>query len=212
MTEGTDDYAVFARCYDLLLSFLLDPIRRDLCRTLLASGPGRVLDICCGTGRQLIMLERLGFEAAGVDSSPSMLAVARRKSPAGIAYFRGDAAGLPFADASFDAAVISLALHEQQPEARQAVFGEARRVVKPGGSLLLIDYLPQGRSKAARSLRVSSLVERLAGGEHFRNYREFLAGGGLLGFLAGQGAAGEILNIYLGEAVALVRVDGPDRP
>jgi ubiquinone/menaquinone biosynthesis C-methylase UbiE len=69
--------------------------------------PGqRVLDVACGTGALTVAAAaRVGPGGAviGLDANPQMLAVARRKHPAGIEWIDGRAEALPFPDASFDA-------------------------------------------------------------------------------------------------------------
>jgi arsenite methyltransferase len=107
--------------------------------------PGeRVLDIGSGPGmlvRQ--MAEAVGERGAvhGVDVSPSMLALARgTASPPGaapVAYEQADALALPFADASFDVAV-STQVYEYV-EDMSAALAEVRRVLRPGGRLLVLD-------------------------------------------------------------------------
>jgi ubiquinone/menaquinone biosynthesis C-methylase UbiE len=99
-------------------------------------GPGdRVLDVACGTGAlTLAAAERAGPDGAvtGLDASPEMLAVARRKSSA-IDWVEGDATALPFPDASFEAVVSQFGLMFF-PD-RPAALREMMRVLKPGGAL-----------------------------------------------------------------------------
>ena len=73
----------------------------------------RVLDVCCGTGNLTAMLVAAGCQVVGVDSSPTMLSHARRKHIAA-EFKQMDATQLPF-NHEFDAAVISIALHEMPP-------------------------------------------------------------------------------------------------
>jgi SAM-dependent methyltransferase len=96
----------------------------------------RVLDVGCGTGRLVAALVERGVDASGVDVSPEMLAVARRKL-AGQAFSEGQAERLPFADASFDRVVFSLVVHLVD---RRAAFGEARRVLAPAGRLAVVTF------------------------------------------------------------------------
>src|SRR5688500_20312120 len=72
--------------------------------------PGeRVLDLATGTGITAIAARERGAKVTGVDLTPELLAVARRKAAAegfdDIDFREGDAEALPFADASFDAVV-----------------------------------------------------------------------------------------------------------
>jgi ubiquinone/menaquinone biosynthesis C-methylase UbiE len=58
----------------------------------------------------------------------------------------GDATKLPLQDGSFDAAVISLALHDMPHAAREQVLAEAKRILTPGGRIILADYSRKGNS------------------------------------------------------------------
>jgi ubiquinone/menaquinone biosynthesis C-methylase UbiE len=69
---------------------------------------GPTVDVACGTGRHTAHLAALGHEVIGVDASPQMLAVARRKLPA-VSFLLADLHRLPVADASVDLLVCALA-------------------------------------------------------------------------------------------------------
>ena len=107
--------------------------------------PGeRILDLGCGPGFLAAeMAEALGPEGVvhGVDASPSMLAIAARREhsdrAAPVELSEQDAARLRFPDASFDAAV-STQVYEYVPD-MPAALAEARRVLVPGGRLLVLD-------------------------------------------------------------------------
>jgi ubiquinone/menaquinone biosynthesis C-methylase UbiE len=67
------------------------------------------------------------------------------------------------------------------PATRQSVVGEMRRVLKPSGRILIIDYHP-GPVRSLKGWLFKGMIffiEWLAGGEHFRNYRQFLSQGGV---------------------------------
>jgi ubiquinone/menaquinone biosynthesis C-methylase UbiE len=193
-----------AGLYDPVTAFALDPIRRLTRDVLLGLGARRVLDVCCGTGRQTLVLRRSGLEALGVDASPAMLAVARKAVPSsgGAPFSRMDARRLAFADATFDATVITFALHENEEPNRLAIGREMARVVRPGGHLLVADYtLPSGPSAMGWLV---TLAERLAGTEHYRNYRDFMLKTGVAG--VARRLEREILAAYpcLGARAALL--------
>jgi SAM-dependent methyltransferase len=98
--------------------------------------PGVALDAACGTGRFAEFLAKCGHRVIGVDSSPDMLAYARRRVPGG--EFRvGDLNRLPLPDDSVDIIVCALALvHVPRLE---PVLAEFARVLRPGGDLVISD-------------------------------------------------------------------------
>lgn len=96
----------------------------------------RILDAGCARGRFLRRLADSGAELFGVDLTEAFLAAARRNAPgAGIA--GGSLTRLPFADDVFDA-VYCIEVLEHLPDTAAAL-GEMARVLKPGGTLLVID-------------------------------------------------------------------------
>ncbi len=102
---------------------------------------GNVLEVGVGTGLNLPHYPR-HIQLTGIDASPAMLAIARRRA-AGLglqAELReADAQALPFPDASFDTVVCTLALC-CIPSDRTAI-SEMHRVLRPGGRLVLLDHV-----------------------------------------------------------------------
>jgi len=121
---------------------------RDLTvgNTLLQSGEN-VLDVGCGTGGVTIPAKiRIGENgnAAGIDPAPEMIDIARRKaSRAGLEIdFRvGVIESLPFPDRTFDAVTSSLMMHHLPEHVQVKGLAEIRRVLKPGGRLLIADMM-----------------------------------------------------------------------
>ncbi|MPZ30244.1 MAG: methyltransferase domain-containing protein [Rhodospirillales bacterium] len=116
--------------------------------------PGEsVLDVGCGTGSLAIVAKRqVGPTGAvhGIDASPEMIARAHmkaRKAGVEVAFKNGAAQALPFPDAQFDAVLSTLMFHHLPRKARQQCAGEIRRVLKPGGRVLAVDF---GGSAPAR--------------------------------------------------------------
>jgi ubiquinone/menaquinone biosynthesis C-methylase UbiE len=102
---------------------------------------GETLEVAIGTG---LNLEHYPVEArlTGVDLSPEMLAVARTSAERmgrAIELKEGDAQDLPFADDSFDTVVCTYALCSVPDDAR--AISEMKRVLKPGGQLILVDHV-----------------------------------------------------------------------
>jgi ubiquinone/menaquinone biosynthesis C-methylase UbiE len=124
----------------------LVPLRQALQRT--GAGRARVLDIGCGTGEFLREVKRNWPRLAvvGVDLSAPYLAVARRRLAAWSRVQLIAAAGeaMPFAGASFDVATCVYLFHELPARVRRAVVAEIGRVLRPGGTLILIDSLQKG--------------------------------------------------------------------
>jgi SAM-dependent methyltransferase len=125
---------------------------------LRTSGARRVLDVGCGTGLLASRLRRElpGTEVVGCDFSPGMLRHARARTPAA-AWVQGDAGCLPFPRAAFDALVSTEAFH-WFPDQRSAL-AEFRRVLRPGGHLLLALVNP----RFAVTGRLMRVVSRVAG-------------------------------------------------
>jgi ubiquinone/menaquinone biosynthesis C-methylase UbiE len=105
---------------------------------------GTVVDLGCGTANLLAALGDWGARFGryvGMDLSPEMLARAAKKvarSPSPAALLAADAASLPLRDACADAAVSASTLHDWPEPA--AALAEARRILRPGGRLLLLDW------------------------------------------------------------------------
>lgn len=96
------------------------------------AGPGmRLLDVACGTGVAAQAAAGAGARVTGVDFSPAMVVIARRLHPA-LAFQAGDAEGLPFDDASFDAVIANFGIHHVEHPER--AIAEARRVLASGGT------------------------------------------------------------------------------
>jgi ubiquinone/menaquinone biosynthesis C-methylase UbiE len=105
----------------------------------------KALEIGCGTGNLLIVIKRSHpqAEVVGLDPDPKALARARRKATRkglSIELDRGFAEDLPYPDGSFDRVFSSLMFHHLEPEQRVAALREVRRVLRPGGSLHLLDF------------------------------------------------------------------------
>jgi ubiquinone/menaquinone biosynthesis C-methylase UbiE len=123
----------------------LVPLARALGRDGRAA---RLLDLGCGTGQFLraVKANHPRLHVTGLDLSPYYLAVARRRlAPwSRTRLVAGPAEAMPFADGEFDAATAIYLFHELPPRVRRAVVAEIRRVLKPGGVMILVDSLQKG--------------------------------------------------------------------
>lgn len=133
-----------ARRYDVtntVLSFGQDRRWRRRTRIVLQLKRGqRVLDLAAGTGVSTVELSRSGATAVACDFSLGMLRAgrARKDRRDKVPFVAGDATRLPFADASFDAVVISFGLRNVSDV--PAALREMARVVRPGGRLVICEF------------------------------------------------------------------------
>ncbi|GLZ56983.1 methyltransferase [Micromonospora sp. NBRC 107095] len=100
------------------------------------TGGGPVADVGCGTGRITAHLHTLGVDAFGIDLSPGMIEVARRDHP-GLRFEVGSMTDLDLPDGSVAGLVAWYSLIHIPDEEIGGVFTHFRRVVRPGGPLLL---------------------------------------------------------------------------
>ena len=131
---------------------ILAPLKRHLGQMPVAVGstpqPLKVLDIACGTGNSLKLIDRAMPEVSlyGVDLSPAYLRKAsenltnlKSSVPAQLVQANGEE--LPFVDEFFEATTSTFLFHELPAEARQNVINEAFRVTKPGGVFVICDSI-----------------------------------------------------------------------
>lgn len=129
--------ASYDREADRIERFLIGDGRDWVC----SQASGRTLEVAVGTGRNL---GRYGpdVELVGIDLSPGMLAVARRRADelgVRVDLREADAQALPFDDGAFDTVVSTLSLCSV-PDLEQTI-GELDRVLRPGGRLILLDHV-----------------------------------------------------------------------
>jgi ubiquinone/menaquinone biosynthesis C-methylase UbiE len=129
--------------------------------------PGRLLDLGCGTASLAPRLDGWGARPAsyvGVDLSVQMLhATQRRLHDTHASVVAAAAEALPFREGAFDTVVSASSLHYWEDPA--AGLAEARRVLVPGGRLLLVDW-----ARDAWTMRVMDRLLRLRGAAYRRMY------------------------------------------
>ena len=135
-------YDTVADSYANLTRHLLDETPEE--RAVLAmfadmvslQGGGTVADVGCGPGRITAYLSQLGVDTLGIDLSPGMIEVARRDYP-GLRFDTGSMTDLALADASLTGLVAWYSLIHVPDDEISSVFAHFRRVLRPGGPLLL---------------------------------------------------------------------------
>jgi SAM-dependent methyltransferase len=140
------NYDQIAHLYDEpLRDHVLDPNLVQFLseRPDLAPARARILDIGCGTGKQLVANRNAypDLPGVGIDLFAGMLRLARTREPT-ITWVQSDAARLPFASSSFDYATNQFSYHHV-PDKR-AFAREVFRVLRPGGRFVLVNIDPWG--------------------------------------------------------------------
>ena len=105
----------------------------------------RVLEIGCGTGNLALLIKLLHPEVdvVGLDPDPRALAQAQRKARRrglGVHLDRGFSQRLSYPDASFDRVLSAFMFHHLEPTGRRSTLREVGRVLRPGGTLHLLDF------------------------------------------------------------------------
>jgi ubiquinone/menaquinone biosynthesis C-methylase UbiE len=134
--------------YDAIFNHILQPSQASIGVLAQVKAGDRVLDVGCGSGR--LTLAAQGWagengEAVGIDPSPEMIQIARRnaeRSRLKAKFEVGVAESLPFPDGSFDVVLNRLMLHHLPGDLKQRGLAEMRRVLKPGGVCLVVDFEP----------------------------------------------------------------------
>ncbi|MEU0684431.1 class I SAM-dependent methyltransferase [Streptomyces albogriseolus] len=155
-----------ARSYDRQMRFFDRTLFAESRTWVCSQADGDVLEVAVGTGLNLPLYPP-GVRLTGIEWSPKMLAIARRRADelGRTADLReADAQALPFPDAAFDTVVCTLSLCAIPDD--QCAIAEMSRVLKPGGRLLLLDHVPSTVFPLRAVQRLIELVTVPLGGEH----------------------------------------------
>jgi ubiquinone/menaquinone biosynthesis C-methylase UbiE/DNA-binding transcriptional ArsR family regulator len=148
MSSGHNFFDAVGPEWDALRRVFGDDLLRARATTQLVAPGLRVADIGTGTGILALELAALGLEVIGIDRSDAMLETARAKwaaarvshqGPGSVEFRTGDAHALPLDDDCVDAVLAHMVLHSlEEPE---RAIGEMARIVRPGGQVILIDFV-----------------------------------------------------------------------
>ncbi len=140
---------VHSHYYNLLIKWVFLPFGGEQrCREELISHIGfspkdKILDMCCGTGGVTFTIAQKagkGTEIIGIDLSSGQINIANRKNSFGnVRFIEGDVAMTGFDDEYFDKVFIAHALHEMPRKMRLNVLNEAKRILKTGGKLIILE-------------------------------------------------------------------------
>ena len=190
--------------------------RRKVARIVRAWRPARVLDVATGTGDLALEIQDKcpQAEVTGSDFCAEMLAHATRRGLARTLV--ADAMALPFKDADFDVVTVAFGLRNMVDYA--GAIKEMRRVLKPGGLLLILDFsLPEGALRRPYRWYLHHVLPKMAGAltgqkdayEYLGgSIEEFPMGQAMCGLIAAQGFKGAeamplscgVASVYTAEA------------
>jgi len=175
-------YAGWSLVYNLLIQLPPYQTGRTLLWQMAAAQPGeRILLVGVGTGIDFDHLPE-GVIVTGIDLSPAMLRLARRRAQdhqlsgftGTITLLQGDAQSLPFAAEEFDLTVLALIV-SVVPDPRRCL-EEAVRVTKPQGRLLIFDKFLAANAQPTWSRRLANLLTRPFGTDINRKLEPLLIG------------------------------------
>src|SRR2546428_9358324 len=149
---------------ELLAVARRSPLTTLITRALPAAGV--ILEAGCGLGQYVLLLREQGWRVAGVDWSVAALAACRRVAPAPLAAM--ELRSLAIRDAAL-AAYVSLGVVEHDADGPDAILAEARRVLAPGGVLVVsVPYVNGARRLGALWIRRRSRALARSGGEFYQ--------------------------------------------
>ena len=198
-----DAYRKIAPVYDAVTSVFLRGPRRALVDACARFGVRRALDVGCGTGVLAAMMRERVDVVVGLDKSAAILGMGTGRRPASDAggksarpagapeatparpfFIQGDAAHPPFAPGSFDALLYALILHETMADADALL--DAGFALAP--LALILEWRMPERNLDLLCASWVHVIERLAGKEHYRQFRAFMKSGGVRGLARRVGA------------------------
>ncbi len=168
---------------------LIDPVLSGLhhCVAEHIEPSQRVMDVACGTGSLSIVIALKAKYVTGIDLSEDMVITAQKealkKGINNIQFEIRDASQMSvYKDRQFDVAVTTMAVHQYDPELVVRILAGMKRIAS---EVIIADYnhhMPHGYGRA-----VAWSMERLAGGNHYRNFRNYMQKGGIRWFAGEAG-------------------------
>jgi len=174
----------------MVYRYLIDPLLNSshaLAASLVKPGE-KVLDVACGNGTLALMIARKnGGDVTGIDLDEVMLKQAEQtRKKAGVTsvrFIQADATDLSnFGNNEFNTAVISMAIHQFNPAEGLKVLTEMKRLA---AKIIVVDYaFPMNAGFYGWFART---IEWIAGGEHNRNFKQYMKNGGIESLLSKAG-------------------------
>jgi ubiquinone/menaquinone biosynthesis C-methylase UbiE len=200
-----------------LLSYenLIDPILsnvRQIMPVFVGMKDGdKVLDVCCGTGAQVIAYGHQGIPAVGIDMDRRMVRTPLQNKKTlnmlNTSFCLADAVALPFKDNTFNYVSICFGLHDKERDIRNKVVSEMKRVVKRDGALVFADFqVPLPRNIWGMFARS---IEFIAGGSHYRGFNDFISSNGLDNILEDHLLLEEKAGIFKGGILKIIKARLP---
>lgn len=184
---------------DPLLSGVRDTIKRKIDKG------SKVIDIACGTGSLAFFLSPVAEHVTGIDLDEKLVSYAagraNNKKIANIHFEVHDASELSYyKDDEFDFAVTSMSVHQFDPGLAVKVLREMKRVA---AKVIIADYNCPRPSGFSGSL--AYVIERMARGDHYRNYSNYMKNGGL-SFFSDMAGLSVISREIRGNGVFIIAV------
>jgi len=169
----------WAKRYDFVVQFMAFGQARRLRRKSIDAAqikPGeRILDVGCGTGDLTLLAKAQAGSTGqiyGIDAAPEMIDVARSKAArakAEVDFRVAVIERLPFPAESFDVVLSSLMMHHLPADLKPQALSELRRVIKPGGRLLIVDFKGQLEKQGVAALVKNAGFARIETGNLWFN-------------------------------------------
>lgn len=170
-------------------NYLIDPsteTTREIISSLIEND-SRVIDIGCGTGSLALYLSKKCKYIVGVELSKKMVEYAnsmkQEKDISNVHFLHGTAENISgLTNERFDYAIYSLSLHEMKSETRAKTLDEIKKITN---NIIIYDYDVKNNTSFQSIL--NSIIEFVAGKDHYKNYKSFLKENGVFGLLEKHG-------------------------